>query len=181
MKKLNLFFALIISLIVPLTSFGQIYDPVQWSFSSESLGNNEYNVVFKAEIEAGWHVYSQNIADGGPIPTAFYFAEASDYERVGAVTEGEAIVLQDPVFDMELRFFEKEAIFTQKVKVLGKEPVAVKGELEYMVCNDGQCLPPTVVEFDINLNSETIANADAQANEGDSLLSMILQPSSAPL
>ena len=76
---------------------------------------------------------------------------------------------------MELRFFEKEAVFTQKVKVLGKEPVAVKGELEYMVCNDGQCLPPTVVEFDINLNSGTIANADAQTKEGDSLLSMILQ------
>ena len=175
MKKLNLFFALIFSLIVPITSVAQIYDPVQWSFSTESLGNNEYNVIFKADIEAGWHVYSQNIADGGPIPTAFYFAEASDYERVGVVTESEAIVLQDPVFDMELRFFEKEAIFTQKVKVLGKEPVAVKGELEYMVCNDGQCLPPTTVEFDINLNSGTIANADAQAKEGDSLLSMILQ------
>ena len=175
MKKLNLFFALIISLIVPMTSVAQIYDPVQWSFSTESLGNNEYNVIFKADIEAGWHVYSQNIADGGPIPTAFYFAEASDYERIGVVTESEAIVLQDPVFDMELRFFEKEAIFTQKVKVLGKEPVAVKGELEYMVCNDGQCLPPTTVEFDINLNSGTIANADAQAKEGDSLLSMILQ------
>jgi Thiol:disulfide interchange protein len=175
MKKLTIILAAFFALMMPMVSVAQIYDPVQWSFSTESLGNNEYNVIFKAEIEAGWHVYSQNIADGGPIPTAFYFAEATDYERVGVVTESEAIVLQDPVFDMELRFFEKEAIFTQKVKVLGKEPVSVKGELEYMVCNDGQCLPPTVVEFDINLNSGTIANADAQAKEGDSLLSMILQ------
>ena len=175
MKKLGLFLALVVSFIMPLASFAQIYDPVQWSFSTESLGNNEYNVIFKADIEAGWHVYSQNIADGGPIPTAFYFAEATDYERVGAVSESEAIVLHDPVFDMELRFFEKEAIFTQKVKVLGKEPVAVKGELEYMVCNDGQCLPPTAVEFDINLNPGTLANAGAQDKEGDSLLSMILQ------
>lgn len=175
MKKLKLFFALIIAFIAPLASLGQIYDPVQWSFSTESLGNNEYNVIFKADIEAGWHVYSQNIADGGPIPTAFYFPEATDYERVGEVTESEAIVLQDPVFDMELRFFEKEAIFTQKVKVLGKEPVSVKGELEYMVCNDGQCLPPTVVEFDINLNNAAVvATAETEAT-GDSLLSMILQ------
>jgi len=175
MKKLTIILAAFFALMMPMVSVAQIYDPVQWSFSTESLGNNEYNVIFKAEIEAGWHVYSQNIADGGPIPTAFYFTEAADYERVGVVTESEAIVLQDPVFDMELRFFEKEAIFTQKVKVLGKEPVSVKGELEYMVCNDGQCLPPTAVEFDINLNSGTIANADAQAKEGDSLLSMILQ------
>lgn len=175
MKKLTIILATFFAMMMPLASVAQIYDPVQWSFSTESLGNNEYNVIFKADIEAGWHVYSQNIADGGPIPTAFYFAEATDYERVGAVTESEAIVLQDPVFDMELRFFEKEAIFTQKVKVLGKEPVTVKGELEYMVCNEGQCLPPTQVEFDINLNNTAISNADAQANEGDSLLSMILQ------
>ena len=175
MKKLSLFFALFVAIILPLTSFGQMYDPVQWSFSSESLGNNEYNVIFKADIEAGWHVYSQNIADGGPVPTSFIFTESSDYERVGVVTESESIVLNDPVFDMELRFFEKEAIFIQKVKVLGKEPVTVKGELEYMVCNDGQCLPPTPVEFDVTLDYGAIANPDTQAKEGDSLLSMILQ------
>ena len=167
MKKLNLFFALFVAIMLPLTSLGQMYDPVQWSFSAESLGNNEYNVIFKADIEAGWHVYSQNIADGGPVPTSFTFVESSDYERVGVVTESESIVLNDPVFDMELRFFEKEAIFTQKVKVLGKEPVMVKGELEFMVCNDGQCLPPAPVEFNITL--------DANKEAGDSLLGMILQ------
>lgn len=172
MKKLTLLFATFLALMLPFASVGQIYDPVQWSFSTEFLGNNEYNVVFKAEIENGWHVYSQNIDEGGPIPTAFYFAETSGYERVGEVAESEAIVLHDPVFDMELRYFEKEAIFTQKVKVLGKQPVAVKGELEYMVCNDGMCLPPTVVEFDINLDSGAMTGGEA---EGDSLLSMILQ------
>ena len=175
MKKFTLILATFFAMVMPSASVAQIYDPVQWSFSSEALGNNEYNVIFKAEIENGWHVYSQNIADGGPVPTTFTFTESSEYQRVGEVMESQSIVLQDPVFDMELRYFEKEAIFTQKVKVLGKEPIAIKGELEYMVCNDGQCLPPTAVEFDINLNSGTIANADAQANEGDSLLSMILQ------
>ena len=175
MKKLTIVLVAFFAFMMPFASVAQLYDPVQWSFSAEPLGNNEYNVIFKADIENGWHVYSQNIADGGPVPTTFTFVESSDYERLGDVTESESIVLQDPVFDMELRFFEKEAIFTQKVKVLGKEPVSVKGELEYMVCNDGQCLPPTPVDFDITLNSGTIANADAQANSGDSLLSMILQ------
>ena len=175
MKKLTFILVAFLTLMTPLVSFAQIFDPVHWSFSSEYLGNNEYNVIFKADIDAGWHVYSQNIADGGPIPTAFYFSEATDYVREGIVEESPAITLMDPVFDMELRFFEKEAIFTQKVRVLGKEPVSVKGELEFMVCNDGQCLPPTPVEFDITLDYGTIANADAKAESGDSLLGMILQ------
>ena len=173
MKKLKLFFALIIAFIVPLTSFGQVYDPVHWSFSAESLGDNVYNVIFRADIEAGWHIYSQKLDNDGPVPTSFLFTENADYELIGEVMEGPAIVHYDKAFEMDLKYFEKEAIFTQKVKVLGKELVALKGELEYMVCNDGMCLPPTAVEFDINLDAGTIANADAK--EGDSLLSMILQ------
>lgn len=169
MKKIYLFLAL----LVPFTLLGQIYDPVQWSFSAESLGDNEYNVVLKAQIEAGWHIYSQNLNGEGPIPTTFQFAEDSKYERIGDVMEGEAIVHYDNAFGIELNYFEKEAIFTQKVKVLGNEPVTVKGELEFMVCNDGMCLPPTQVEFDINIDNGTLAGADAEA--GDSLLSMILQ------
>ena len=61
MKKLALFLATFFALMMPFASIAQIYDPVQWSFSTESLGNNEYNVIFKADIESGWHVYSQNI------------------------------------------------------------------------------------------------------------------------
>lgn len=173
MKKLSLILVTFFAFMMPLASVAQIYDPVQWSFSTESLGNNEFNVIFKADIEAGWHIYSQNLNGEGPIPTTFQFAEDSRYERIGDVMEGKAIVHFDNAFGIELNYFEKEAIFTQKVKVLGKEPVAVKGELEFMVCNDGMCLPPTQVEFDINLDGATIANTDAK--EGDSLLSMILQ------
>ena len=171
MKKITLLLTTFFALMLPFASVGQIYDPVQWSFSAEDLGNNEFNVVLTADIEAGWHVYSQHINDGGPVPTTFTFAESPNYKLVGEVLESEAIVLHDPVFDMELRYFEKQAIFTQKVKVLGKEPVSLKGELEYMVCNDGMCLPPTLVEFDVNLEGEA-ASSNA---EGDSLLGMILQ------
>ncbi len=173
MKKIKLFFALIVALIVPLSSSAQIYDPVQWSFSTESLGNNEYNVIFKADIESGWHIYAQKLNGEGPIPTSFMFEDASNYERIGEVMEGEAIVHYDNAFGIDLNYFEKEAVFTQRVKVVGKESVTVKGELEYMVCNDGMCLPPTQVEFEISLDSGAISNADAK--EGDSLLSMILQ------
>ncbi len=171
MKKITLLLTTFFALMLPFASVGQIYDPVHWSFSAEALGNNEFNVVLTADIEAGWHVYSQHINDGGPVPTTFTFAESPNYQLMGEVMESEAIVLHDPVFDMELRYFEKQAIFTQKVKVLGKEPVSLKGELEYMVCNDGMCLPPTLVEFDVNLETEAASNTA----EGDSLLGMILQ------
>ncbi len=175
MRKLTFTLVTFFAMMLPMLSFGQIYDPVHWSFSSESLGNNEYNVIFKAEIEAGWHTYSQNIPDGGPVPTTFYFNEVNGYERVGEVVESAGTVLHDAVFDMDLKFFEKEAIFTQKVKVLGKEPVMVKGEVEFMVCNDGQCLPPTPVEFEVSLGDGSVMASDTEEAGGDSLLGMILQ------
>ena len=175
MRKLTFTLVTFFAMMLPMLSFGQIYDPGHWSFSSESLGNNEYNVIFKAEIEAGWHTYSQNIPDGGPVPTTFYFNEVNGYERVGEVVESAGIVLHDAVFDMDLKFFEKEAIFTQKVKVLGKEPVTVKGEVEFMVCNDGQCLPPTPVEFEVSLGDGSVMASDTEEAGGDSLLGMILQ------
>lgn len=173
MKRLSLTLAMFFAMMLPVVSYAQIYEPVKWSFSSESLGNNEYNVIFKAEIEAGWHVYSQNIPDGGPIPTAFYFNDTTVYERIGDVVESEAIVHQDPVFEMELRFFEKEATFTQKVKVLGKTPVVFKGELEYMVCNEGQCLPPTVEEFEITLDNQPAKAATSNASRKSLWASLI--------
>ncbi len=84
---------------MPFVVHAQIYNPVTWSSSAESLGNNEYNVIIKAEIEDGWHLYSQNIPDGGPVPTTFTFEENSGFQLVGKVNESDnAIELDDPVF-----------------------------------------------------------------------------------
>ena len=146
MKKLILLF-----LTLPFLSFSQIYDPVSWEFSQENLGNDEVNLVFKAEIESGWYLYSQFIEDDGPVPTYFDFFKTDRFNLVGETIEGTPIEQYDPNFDMVLNYFKNEATFTQKVKVTTENDFKLKGELTFMVCDESQCLPPEYVEFEFDI------------------------------
>ena len=143
-----------ISFLLLVISFfsaqAQIIRPVKWSFSVEQK-ENEAVLLLKATIETLWHLYSQNIGEGGPIPTGFKFTPSADYELIGKVTEPEAKTFRDPNFDMDLKFFEKEVVFKQKIKLKTDQPFSVKGTLEFMVCNDQMCLPPTEVESDFKI------------------------------
>ncbi|WP_423147617.1 cytochrome c biogenesis protein CcdA [Rubrolithibacter danxiaensis] len=146
MKKLILIFNL---LFWSAFANAQIEDPVKWAFSSEKINDKEVYLVLKATIEPGWHVYSQFIEEGGPIPTSFKFTPSADYSLLGRVAESpKAISAFDKNFDMQISWHEKQVIFKQKIK-LNTAKTSVKGVLEYMVCNDKQCLPPTEVEFTI--------------------------------
>jgi len=120
----------------------QILEPVSWEFSSEYLGEDEFNIIHTATIDAGWHLYSQDIGDGGPVPTSFIFEENKRAEYVGKVIEkGDKIDKFDKFFDMQVAWYENKVQFIQKVK-LNKPRTTIKGELEFMVCDDEQCLPP---------------------------------------
>ena len=131
----------------------QILDPVQWSFSSERINAYEAVLIIKAKIEKHWHLYSQIEVVDGPIPTSFSFKENNQYELIGKTEESKPIVKVEPVFDnMELRFFENEAIFRQKVKVKSDKKISVEGELEFMVCDETRCLPPELVPFKIDVS-----------------------------
>ena len=137
----------------------QILEPVKWSFSSKKVSDKEANLIITAKINAGWHVYSQFIEEGGPIPTSFKFTPSGDYRLSGKVAEfPKAVSAFDKNFDMQIAWHEKEVIFTQKV-TLNKSKTTVSGVLEFMVCNDEKCLPPTEVEFTIpvDLGSSTPA------------------------
>ncbi|MDR9487136.1 MAG: protein-disulfide reductase DsbD family protein [Salibacter sp.] len=129
----------------------QIMDPVEWSFRSEPVGNGEFDLYFESTIDEGWHLYGNDIPEGGPIPTTFMFEESSGYELVGDLVEpSNKIVKDDPVFMMELTYFEEKAVFKHRVKL--KEKTAnIKGELEFMVCDEARCLPPELVSFDFDL------------------------------
>ena len=130
-----------------------IEDPVSWEFTSEALGNGEYNMVATATIDEGWHIYSQNLSSmEGPLPTLFTW-EGPNVELVGTTSEPEPIVEYDPNFMMDLEFFEHNPQFVQKIKVTdGSKPV-VKASVDFMVCNDEKCLPPELREFEIDLAS----------------------------
>lgn len=132
------------------TSIAQIFDPVDWSFKAERVSETEAKLIFTASIEEGWHLYSQYIDEGGPIPTSFTFQELGGAKLKGKVSEGEGHTEMDPNFEMVVKYFEDEADFVQMVEVDAKA-TTLKGELEFMVCNDERCLPPEYLAFEFSI------------------------------
>ena len=142
-------------LIFCLNLQAQIYDPISWSTSVEKVTNTEYILVTSASIEPGWHLYSQDVPPDGPIPTSFFYEENEAFELVGETQEEEGTTVNDPVFEMFIKFFEDRAEFRQPVKLRDTSLVSIEGEVEFMVCDDERCLPPTSVSLTFELRKET--------------------------
>lgn len=166
MRNLRVVFLLIAALWLTIPALAQIEDPVSWAFSSEpGAKSDEVKVIFKATIDGHWHLYSQFIEEGGPIPTSFTFEGSDDFELVGEVKEESKIIEGfDPTFEMNIGWFEHEAVFSQIVK-LKKPNATVSGYLTYMVCNDKQCLPPTDEEFAIEVKGSIAKKEPAKPKE----------------
>ena len=135
----------------------QIYNPIKWKTSVQKISDTEYELQAKAIIEGGWHLYSQNIPDGGPNPTSFTFAKNTDFQLVGNVNEEKGKTVNDAVFKMSIKFFEKETTFRQRIKTTAAKPFQIKAEVEFMVCNDQNCLPPSTDELEFNVNPTGIS------------------------
>lgn len=114
-------------------------DPVKWSFELEAVGNAEYVLRFKASIVEKWHLYGQDLPEDGPLPTVFLF-EGEGYNRLGPVTESEPITAFDPIFEMELQYFDGQATFEQRIKVTDPTRTQISGEIEYQACDDKLCI-----------------------------------------
>ena len=173
MKKfLKLFTFLVV--LLPLIAKAQILEPVQWSVETEKLNKNEYNIVFKAEIEDGWHLYSQNTPLGGPMPLYFDFVEVVGAERQGEVVEPEVIIAYNDVFEIDEHFFEKEAIFKQKVKLLDGT-ATVAGTISGQACKES-CVQLTY-DFEVQLGEPAvIEDASEKASAGgESLIALIIE------
>ncbi len=126
-----------------------LLDPVKWSGAIKKTGNNTYNIVFNANLDKGWTLYSQFTDDNGPVPTSFEFDKADHFELVGkAKEEGKKKEGPDPLFDNVnvIKFVKGPVSFTQSVKTTdASKPVT--GYLTYMTCDDKRCLPPTEVDY----------------------------------
>jgi Disulphide bond corrector protein DsbC len=145
---------LIVAVAIMATTLGvkaQIEAPVKWSYAAKKTSPTEAVVFIKATIDPGWHIYSLNVKEGGPIKTSFIFAKSPEYSLVGKPSEPKPIVKYDNNFKLNLTYFEKEVVFQQKVKLNSPNASVVKGKLEYMTCNDHKCLPPDDIEFSIPL------------------------------
>jgi len=124
-----------------ISATAQILEPVKWAFSTERISETEAELVFTAKMDKGWHLYSQFLDDGGPIPTAFTFEPSSAYELVGRVKEPKALTEYDEIFSMDVSYFDGEVKFRQRIKVRTTEDFTVTGAFEYMTCNDETCIP----------------------------------------
>jgi len=154
--------------ILPLLTFSQVLDPVKWSFRTERTSNDEATLMLVAKIDKGWHLYSQHLPAGGPLPTVFNFNDSKDYTLIGEASEPEGVEEYDPNFEMNLKFFDGTVVFKQKIRILTTEPFTVGGELEFMCCDDKRCLPPTGVDFSFDLKaaSPDVATQPARQEVG---------------
>ena len=157
-KTLTLIFTLI-----TLSLFSQIYNPVSWEFSQSKISDSEIELHFKANIEEGWHLYSQDIPESPPA-TTFTFIINGD-TTIKVLEESESIQQYDPNFDMILKYFSDEAIFKHNIKVEEGENFKIEGYVDFMVCDDAQCLPPDYVEFSFNIPEQAIYSTDSRDAE----------------
>ncbi|RIV42287.1 protein-disulfide reductase DsbD family protein [Flagellimonas pelagia] len=149
MRVLKVFLGLF---FINLTLFAQTdANPAVWSHEVHKLSDTEYELVFKGKIMDGWHVYSQFTAEGGSLPSEFTFEKAGeDYELIGSTTESETIKEYSDVFEVEETFFKKEAIFTQKIKLIKPDVRQISVNLFYQICKE-VCIPKDEV-FEISLD-----------------------------
>lgn len=151
------------------TLSGQIHNPVKWQTGINKISETEYDLEAKATIEKGWHLYSQNVPDGGPIPTTFTFETHSGYKSIGEVKESKGITEKDPVFDMVIKYFENVATFTKRIQLTGNKGITIKGEVEFMVCDDTNCLPPDYVDLVFNIPAPQGALTSVEADNPSDL------------
>ena len=162
--------------LLPIVGVSQIYEPVKWNFSKQQISDSSYELIFTADIDPGWAIYSNDILNGGvdcdieicPIPVSFEFnkMDSNEISFKGGIIEIDKnkSSSQDPIFLMKVTKFIKKATFKQLVEIKNKDAY-ISGFLTYMTCDDTKCLPPTDVDFSFNFGSKKQESNGDQAIE----------------
>lgn len=149
MKKISVFLMLIFAVI---TVTAQLVNPTKWEFNSEQNGN-EVDLIFKATIEKGWHLYDTYLPEGGPIATSIVFADSTLFDFAGELQKNPQPEIHfDQTFKMKVGYFSNEATLTQKIRLKSTEQVEIKGIVLFMSCNDENCTPPEETPFSFVFN-----------------------------
>ena len=174
---------LLLTLLVTLNSFAQIVDPVEWSTSVEKISETKYKLITKATIERGWHLYSQKVPDNGPIPTQFTYKDDGTFTLDGKTKEDKGETVDDPVFEMKIKYFSDNATFEQVIDVTDKT-TSIVGTVYFMVCDDARCLQPTEVDLNFVIKSgkpvvkkaetTSVSNENKNSSEKKGLLGIFL-------
>lgn len=178
----TLFFFLLVLGFSTMAS-GQLLDPVKWSYRSVDLGSNQYELTFTATIDSTWHLYSQHVPEGGPEATSIFFDNLDGFSFVDPTTsieeeegfepgttihrvvfqEPQPIEEYDPNFDMVVKYFAQQAVFTKKIQLDSDAPLTITGLYYFMCCDDSRCLPPADFPFSFDFNGGAAAPAQAPA------------------
>lgn len=166
-KRLAFCWLLLAFMCLPVLA--QMQDPIKFKTEWKKISDTEAEIIFNASIEKGWHLYSTELGDGGPISTSFNVDKIEGAEIIGKLTpQGTEIDKMDPIFQMKVRYFEGTAKFIQKVKLTDSK-YTIAGYLEYGACNDENCLPPTSVDFSFTGTANASASDNANAESANSL------------
>lgn len=158
MKKI-----LTVTFLLLTAIFTAVQAQVNFNVSYKRVSPTEIDIVFSGKADAGWHVYSTNLPDGGPNPAVFGIDKSKGVELVGKLKPGAGAKTQyDPMFEMDITFFENNCTFTQRVRLTEKQ-YQLAGYLEYSACNDQNCLPPTTVECSLTGTDGPAPQAAAKA------------------
>ena len=156
-----------ICLVIVLAVKAQMVDPVHFMAELKIDGGAEAEIVFHATIDRGWHVYSTEIGEDGPIEATFNVVKMEGAELVGKLTpKGNVIKKMDKLFGMELKYFEGEATFVQKIRFT-KPEYDIDCYLEYGACSDASCMPPSEVTLKQSGKSPVVASSDKKEIKED--------------
>jgi len=142
----------LLALLFATSVFGQSNKQVQWNFSSKKISDNTYEIHMTATVIGDWHLYAQNVGVDGPVPTSFSFNKNPLLVLDNKIKEvGTLVKKKEEVWGGVVNYYLNKVNFIQVVKLKGNIKTNVAGKVEFMVCNESQCLPPSTVDFKVNV------------------------------
>ena len=147
MKKI---LAASIFLLISNFLFAQIQNPVNWTATAKKIADKTYEIHLSANINNGWHIYSQTTPEGGPIPTNISFTKNPLVVNEGSTKEvGKMEQHNEPLFGVDVKQFSNKVDFVQVVKLKANVKTSLEVAVEFMTCNDKECLPPPTKKFTV--------------------------------
>src|SRR4030043_502623 len=162
MKKV--FVLILIVFLIIRSSLSQPLNPAKWTYDTETVSEYEIDLIFRAAIDKGWHMYGLNMPDGGPYPVSFNYSDTAGFEIPGKpIAVIQPVVKYDNILGMKLETLEGEGLFKHRIKRLTHKEFTVSGFVEYMACNDKTCTPPLEQEFTFIIKEQP-AGYDKRSN-----------------
>ncbi len=145
-------FTILSVLLISTVAFSQSAKKVKWTYTAKKIADKTYEIHLLADISGNYHMYSQNAGVEGPLPTTVTFTKNPLIELSGKAKEkGKLISKMEEVWGGKVNYYEKSIEFIQVVKLKGNVKTNVVGKIDFIVCDDHECLPPSSVDFNVNI------------------------------